>query len=98
MAGTVVYDSVNKLVWDEKDPKMSKTGFGVFGKSAKRFKSNVEARAYAIKLAKRNNDDSFYDKYYGEDISLRKKKLKNQIRKKINDPFGLPTMEELMRM
>jgi len=59
----VLYDSMNRLVWV---PGQRKAGSGVkfYGKDAKEFKSNVQARAYAIKLAK-SKKVRVYDKFYG---------------------------------
>jgi len=67
---TIIYDSMNRLVWVEGEkPETGSKDVTKrhYGHSAKRFESNVQARAYAIKLAKLNNG-RVYDKYYGKYI------------------------------
>lgn len=58
----VIYDSLNRLVWIS-GQKRTKGKEGVYGKDAKRFTSNTQARAYAIRLAKERQGKVF-DKYY----------------------------------
>ena len=61
----VIYDSLNRLVWvpgQRKAGSMRSVKF--YGKDAKEFKSNVQARAYALRLAK-SKKVRVYDKFYG---------------------------------
>lgn len=75
----VIYDSMNTQVWFEGDKSTGrkKTAKEVFGKNYKKFKSNVQARAYAIRLGKKLNVP-VYDRYYGENLT-RKQKVKNKL-------------------
>lgn len=68
----IIYDSMNKLVWIEGQRK-TKGKEGVYGKDAKRFSNNSQARAYAIKLAK-EKQGKVYDKYFGKYIPIQKKR------------------------
>ena len=69
---TIIYDSMNRLVWVEGQKKTKGTD-GTYGKDAKRFKSNTQSRAYALKLA-REKGGKVYDKYYGKYITKTKKR------------------------
>jgi len=72
----IIYDSMNTQVWDMSEPSFGKqkTRKEIYGKSHRKFKSNVQARAYAIKLAKKKNQHAFFDKYYGENVLVGRKK------------------------
>lgn len=65
----IIYDSMNRLVWVEGQPRYGPKGSNadtrVYGKDAKRFQSNSQARAYAIKLANQQKG-RVYDKYFGK--------------------------------
>lgn len=58
----VIYDSLNKLVWVDRQRKTTGKE-GIYGKDARRFSNNSQARAYAIKLAK-EKQGKVYDKYF----------------------------------
>jgi hypothetical protein len=95
---TVIYDSINRLVWVKNQRSVkSKNPDGIYGKDAKRFKSNVQSRAYAINLAKKMNG-RVYDKYYGE--YLKRKTKENLYKQKASTnflSFGNDITKGLMR-
>lgn len=79
----VVYDSMNRIVWvSGQGSSKGKTNKQIYGKDYRKFSSNVQARAYAIRLAK-SKGLHVYDKYYGEALKATPRKRPRQRR-----PFG----------
>jgi len=81
----VIYDSMNKLVWIDGQSK-SKTGTRTqknYGRDAKNFSNNSQARAYAIRLGKEKGM-KVYDKYFGKTLVVKK-----QIQRKPKNPFDI---------
>ncbi len=76
----IIYDSLNKIAWVDRQRgtgKKTKSGKptdkGVYGKDARRFKSNVQTRAHAMKLSRKYNG-RVYDKYFGEYLKTKRSK------------------------
>lgn len=84
----IIYDYLNTLVWVDGEPgyKQGDKLQKIYGSHAKRFKSNVQARSYAIRLAKLLNG-RVWDKYYGEYLGEKKKESKPKFNS--NDPLGM---------
>lgn len=85
----VIYDSLNKLVWidGEKPIKNGKGEEKWYGKFARRFTNNHQARSYAISLGKKLAMPIF-DKYFGEYLTLHERKETLKQERKEHSNFG----------
>lgn len=105
----IIYDYLNKLVWVDGQPgTKEKTKGGKpttkyhYGKDAKRFKSNVQARSYALTLGKRY-EGRVYDRSAGKYLKFKSKKkttLKSNLKQvyKGEKKFAKKTKKKFKRL